>query len=224
MTNLTLNKSYTLFTINQTIAFKVVKVIGTKIYSEIMKGVYSNNIYALAINEKVTSDSGGAEDYLEEISQFYECLTEEGETIIVWDAIIDFIETTELESTQTFEIKTTIQTAYASVITKNDIENLLKSALGTYGDKVSFSVLMKSSSSSAIVTQEDIVATEYENTKALLEQAVEILNGLGSMSTAISTTSRDITELNLGGTIANITEKLELINETVTSIRSNIVK
>lgn len=209
---LTVGKSYNLYTNYESIVGQPVKVIGILSYSECSKVSYDINV--LAINERVISVKD--EDIESEIGSdnIYWCrsLTANNDgsynEYLVWDSIINFNRTSGIN--ENYALNFNISISEGSNISASQISNSIVEFI-----KSNFSGV------SVEVTSEEI-SSEEDKFKSQLEEAKSVINSINLWGSTLIPAAEKLTNSKINDTIEDINTKLQIIQTNISMAKHGL--
>lgn len=209
---LTVGKSYNLYTNYESIVGQPVKVIGILSYSECSKISYDINV--LAINERVISVKD--EDIESEIGSdnIYWCrsLTPNSDgsynEYLVWDSIINFNRTSGIN--ETYALNFNISISEGSNVSASQISNAI----------IDF-IKSNYSGVTAEVTTEEVTTVEDE-LKAQIEEAKSVINSINLWGSTLIPAVEKLTNSKLSDTVDDINTKLQVIQTNISMAKHGL--
>ena len=209
---LTLGKSYNLYTNYESIVGQPVKVIGILSYSECSKVSYDINV--LAINERVISVKD--EDIESEIGSdnIYWCrsLTPNNDgsynEYLVWDSIINFNRTSGIN--ETYALNFNISISEGSNVSASQISNAI----------IEF-IKSNYSGVTAEVTTEEVTSKENE-LKTQIEEAKSVINSINLWGSTLIPAVEKLTSSKLSDTVDDINSKLQIIQTNISMAKHGL--
>ena len=209
---LTVGKSYNLYTNYESIVGQPIKVIGILSYSECSKVSYDINI--LAINERVISVKD--EDIESEIGSdnIYWCrsLTQNNDgsynEYLVWDSIINFNRTSGLN--ESYQLGFNISISEGANISASQISDAIANFIKTNYSGVS------------IETTTEEVVSETDEMKEQLEECKSIINSVNLWGSTLIPAINKLTSDNITKTIEDINTKLQVISTNISIAKHGI--
>lgn len=219
---LEINKSYILFTNSDYILNKKIRVLSYMNYDRASE--YASFTENVAINEKFIDSSNDA-NYLKK-QTFYDCGVIElvdgewkltGETIIVWDDIIDTDRTQRLYEDYVYkfsfkfkDIENTDSINYEDVV--KTITDAINNKYNTSKSKVEFE--LEKINSSDLNSSE----TELKNVKELLEQSKNTLNAFISLEDSAKAINSEFSDNDILNKINNVSANVNTILKNTNTI------
>lgn len=219
---LEINKSYILFTNSDYILNKKIRVLSYMNYDRASE--YASFTENVAINEKFIDSSNDA-NYLKK-QTFYDCGVIElvdgewkltGETIIVWDDIIDTDRTQRLYEDYVYklsfkfkDIENTDSINYEDVV--KTITDAINNKYNTSKAKVEFE--LEKINSSDLNSSE----TELKNVKELLEQSKNTLNAFISLEDSAKAINSEFSDNDILNKINNVSANVNTILKNTNTI------
>jgi hypothetical protein len=218
---------YSIFTVSNYIENKQIKVLGYINYERASQ--YKSLVENVAINEKYITDSGDTVEYLKSLV-YYDCAVVENRNgdwvitndhVILWDDIIDFEKTEILNTNHVYKMEFKFKNlSNYDNFTKDDVIKTLTNAIAsTYNiekDKVeiNFTEIYDNSL--------DSIESQYEKSKAIINEANNTLLSLVSMETSAKQINSQFTDNNILGKINDLGTKMNDIDKSLTTIISRL--
>ena len=219
---LEINKSYILFTNSDYILNKKIRVLSYMNYDRASE--YASFTENVAINEKFI-DSSGDSDYLKK-QTFYDCGVIElvegewkltGETIIVWDDIIDTDRTQRLYEDYVYkftfkfkDIEDTDSINFEDVV--KTVKDAINNKYNTSKTKIDFD--LEKVNSSDLNSSE----TELKTVKSLLEQSKNTLNAFISLEDSAKAINSEFSDNDILNKINNVSTSVDTILKNTNTI------
>lgn len=219
---LEINKSYILFTNSDYILNKKIRVLSYMNYDRASE--YASFTENVAINEKFI-DSSGDSDYLKK-QTFYDCGVIElvegewkltGETIIVWDDIIDTDRTQRLYEDYVYkftfkfkDIEDTDSINFEDVV--KTVKDAINNKYNTSKTKIDFELEKVNS------TDLNSSETELKTVKSLLEQAKNTLNAFISLEDSAKAINSEFSDNDILNKINNVSTSVDTILKNTNTI------
>lgn len=219
---LEINKSYILFTNSDYILNKKIRVLSYMNYDRASE--YASFTENVAINEKFI-DSSGDSDYLKK-QTFYDCGVIElvegewkltGETIIVWDDIIDTDRTQRLYEDYVYkftfkfkDIEDTDSINFEDVV--KTVKDAINNKYNTSKTKIDFELEKVNS------TDLNSSETELKTVKSLLEQSKNTLNAFISLEDSAKAINSEFSDNDILNKINNVSTSVDTILKNTNTI------
>lgn len=219
---LEINKSYILFTNSDYILNKKIRVLSYMNYDRASE--YASFTENVAINEKFI-DSSGDSDYLKK-QTFYDCGVIElvegewkltGETIIVWDDIIDTDRTQRLYEDYVYkftfkfkDIEDTDSINFEDVV--KTVKDAINNKYNTSKTKIDFELEKVNS------TDLNSSETELKTVKSLLEQSKNALNAFISLEDSAKAINSEFSDNDILNKINNVSTSVDTILKNTNTI------
>lgn len=219
---LEINKSYILFTNSDYILNKKIRVLSYMNYDRASE--YASFTENVAINEKFI-DSSGDSDYLKK-QTFYDCGVIElvegewkltGETIIVWDDIIDTDRTQRLYEDYVYkftfkfkDIEDTDSINFEDVV--KTVKDAINNKYNTSKTKIDFDLEKVNS------TDLNSSETELKTVKSLLEQSKNTLNAFISLEGSAKAINSEFSDNDILNKINNVSTSVDTILKNTNTI------
>lgn len=224
---LDIGKTYIVYTVSEYITNKQVRILSYCSYEEASK--YSSFIENVAINEKFINTTEDTATYLAD-QIYYKCAVVElsegsyvatGETIILWDDIIDSDKTQRLYQDYTFKLTFKFKNIDdADSITKDGViealENYIASKYNSSKTKVDATFTEITDNSLDSVTSQLTSALEA------ISSAETTLSTLNSMQTSAKNIISSFEDNNIDTRITNIATELGTIESSIETIESRL--
>lgn len=224
---LELGKSYTVYTISDYITNKQVKILGLLTYEE--AAAYDSFISNVAINEKFIDSTQDQDAYLA-AQTYYKCGTisssvngyiKTGETVILWDDIIDSSRTEILYEDHVYKMTFKLKNIDSTDDISKDgvisaIEDTIASKYNGSKEKVAatFSEILDGSLNS--------VSTQLEETQETLTEATDALNSFISLQTEAKKISDNLVDNNIVTRMTALETSMNNLESSISLILSHL--
>lgn len=221
---LELGKMYTLYTTNDYIMNKQLRILGLVTYEEASR--YSNFVENVSINEKfIDIENGDTIGYLKK-QTFYKCVGVEfsenefrstGEIIILWDDIIDSDRTELLNENYTYRLSFMFKNiSSADNISKEDVINTMISAINEKYNSQTTKVKVDVehlSDDSILSVENQLVAT-----KETLAEANTTIAVFNAMTKEAAKVANSLVDNNIVARTVAIEEKISDVETSINNI------
>lgn len=225
---LELGKSYTVYTTSDYITNKQIRILGILSYEEASQ--YSNFIENVSINETFIDNAGDTESYLKK-QKYYKCGTivladqgyaKTGETLILWDDIIDSDRTVILYEDHVYKLAFKLKNIESTDnITKSKIISTINEAINLkyngIKEKVEVSIVEIFDNSISHVE------TQLEKTQIVLDSTVEALKSFISMKDEAKKISNNIVNNDIVTRMLSLESSLTNIEDSISIIQSKLM-